>query len=298
MGKRSDFERHPRGLYPTPESAVQPLLPHLPPAVHFDEPCAGDGALVRHLEAAGHSLGTASDIEPMAHGILKYDARSIGQCNGDLFITNPPWPEPNRRGDASHQVVTNLFNSPQSGGTKSNPTLPVMPPADTAGASQKGNAMSYQYRTPNRKSDTREYDITLGDEAWKSSIGLPYPEGSYGWKEAPSVAQIADRMQSEVWGYPLLLDLLRDLLNDGMEEAISYICKSHLEAGTPISHDEFESIVHGDDFRKDLAPKVFLFLSHHLRNEGLWFVIAGVKQAFEPALNEKRAAKTQEYGQD
>jgi hypothetical protein len=108
MGKRSNFERHPRGLYPTPESAVQPLLPFLPPAVQFDEPCAGDGALVRHLEVAGHSLGTASDIEPMAVGILKYDARSIKKCSGDMFITNPPWPEPNRRGEPTLSMLMHL----------------------------------------------------------------------------------------------------------------------------------------------------------------------------------------------
>ena len=108
MGKRSDFGRHPRGLYPTPVSAVQPLLPHLPAVVQFDEPCAGDGALVQHLEVAGHSLGIASDIQPMAHGILKYDAHVIVQFNGDMFITNPPWPEPNRRGDPTLTILMHL----------------------------------------------------------------------------------------------------------------------------------------------------------------------------------------------
>ena len=29
MGKRSDFERIPRDLYPTPAKAVQPLIPYL-----------------------------------------------------------------------------------------------------------------------------------------------------------------------------------------------------------------------------------------------------------------------------
>ena len=108
MGKRSDFERHPRGLYPTPESAVRPMLPHLPTAVRFDEPCAGDGALVRHLEAEGHSLGAASDIQPMAGGIATSDARGIKQCSGDMFITNPPWPEPNKRGDPTLSILMHL----------------------------------------------------------------------------------------------------------------------------------------------------------------------------------------------
>lgn len=43
MGKRSDFERIPHGLYPTPESAVLPLLQILTTGVDFDEPYAGDG---------------------------------------------------------------------------------------------------------------------------------------------------------------------------------------------------------------------------------------------------------------
>ena len=43
MGKRSEFERHKNNFYPTPESAVLPLLPHLPPECEFEEPCAGNG---------------------------------------------------------------------------------------------------------------------------------------------------------------------------------------------------------------------------------------------------------------
>ena len=38
MGKRSDFERIPRDYYPTPYSAVEPLLPHLPENFTFAEP--------------------------------------------------------------------------------------------------------------------------------------------------------------------------------------------------------------------------------------------------------------------
>jgi hypothetical protein len=109
MGKRSDnFERNPRGFYPTPESAVRPLLRHLPSTVQFDEPCAGDGALVRHLEAAGHSLAFASDIHPMGKGIVKYDALNLDRCNGDVFITNPPWPEQHRRGEPVLSILTHL----------------------------------------------------------------------------------------------------------------------------------------------------------------------------------------------
>lgn len=94
MGKRSDFERVPRDFYPTPREAVLPLLPHLTHGDSFIEPCAGDGALVYHLEEAGMSCRHASDIEPRADWIDEEDA-----INGDMWvhdsmdyiITNPPW---------------------------------------------------------------------------------------------------------------------------------------------------------------------------------------------------------------
>mgnify|MGYP003653906268 CR=1 FL=1 len=96
MGKRSDFARIPRDFYPTPESAVLPLLPHLEYGAAFVEPCAGDGALVQHLEAAGMSCQWAYDIEPRADFVDQRDALAIDrdQCGGtsaDYIITNPPW---------------------------------------------------------------------------------------------------------------------------------------------------------------------------------------------------------------
>lgn len=94
MGKRSDFERIPRDLYPTPAEAVAPLLPHLAPQRLFAEPCAGDGRLIRHLEDAGHSCVYASDIHPMADGIQQCDFRDVDQravSHADCIITNPPW---------------------------------------------------------------------------------------------------------------------------------------------------------------------------------------------------------------
>jgi hypothetical protein len=94
MGKRSDFHRRERDFYATPREAVLPLLPHLAPATRFFEPCAGDGALVRHLEAAGHVCARASDIEPQAAGIgrrcvLTQSVLPLGR--NPVFITNPPW---------------------------------------------------------------------------------------------------------------------------------------------------------------------------------------------------------------
>jgi len=50
-GKRSAFERSEADFYPTPRAAVVSLIPHLPGIHSFAEPCAGDGASVRHLES-------------------------------------------------------------------------------------------------------------------------------------------------------------------------------------------------------------------------------------------------------
>ena len=91
MGKRSNFERVERDFYPTPYEAVVPLLPHLEPLVSFDEPCAGNGALVEILENTGRLCASMSDIEPQIKQIERKDLFSITKCTGDMFITNPPW---------------------------------------------------------------------------------------------------------------------------------------------------------------------------------------------------------------
>jgi len=93
LGKRSNFDRNPRDYYPTPEAAVIPLLPYLPPETHFIEPCAGDGRLVRHLEKFGHRCGYACDIEPQADGIDTRDILFFGNRlpETEMIITNPPW---------------------------------------------------------------------------------------------------------------------------------------------------------------------------------------------------------------
>ena len=64
MGKRSDFERIPRDLYPTPAKGVQPLIPYLRAAGirSFAEPCCGNGDLVRHLEGYGLTCAYRGDI--------------------------------------------------------------------------------------------------------------------------------------------------------------------------------------------------------------------------------------------
>ena len=93
MGKRSDFERQPRDFYPTPMEAVKPLLEHLPEDFSFAEPCAGNGALIEHLETKGICMW-ASDIEPRAEGIHKCDYSYVGfdeLIESNYVITNPPW---------------------------------------------------------------------------------------------------------------------------------------------------------------------------------------------------------------
>jgi hypothetical protein len=95
LGKRSDFARRERDFYPTPAAAVAPLLKHLPPRTTFCEPCAGDGALVHHLEDAGHHCLAAYDIQawPLWR-IIHKDALELDRHDlnhADYIITNPPW---------------------------------------------------------------------------------------------------------------------------------------------------------------------------------------------------------------
>lgn len=94
MGKRSSFERIERDLYPTPKEAVEPLLKRLPAWSTFAEPCCGDGALARHLQAAGHELRFASDIEPLVPYGVPMDYTNLHAADvedSDFIITNPPW---------------------------------------------------------------------------------------------------------------------------------------------------------------------------------------------------------------
>jgi len=97
MGRRSDFARLPRDAYATPAKAVLPLLPFLTPGTRFIEPCAGDGALVRHLQAFGHLCVGAWDIVPRHQAIAQRDALTLtvaDVCEADCFVTNLPWTRP------------------------------------------------------------------------------------------------------------------------------------------------------------------------------------------------------------
>jgi hypothetical protein len=86
MGKRSNFERREADFYPTPQAAVEPLIPYLRGIRSFAEPCAGDGALVRHLEEFGLRCVYAGDIRS------GQDALALDQYGAaDAIITNPPY---------------------------------------------------------------------------------------------------------------------------------------------------------------------------------------------------------------
>ena len=95
MGKRSDFSRNPKDFYSTPYEGVVPLLPYLN-AAEFIEPCAGDGRLIRHLEAHGMKCVYACDIDPLAPGIENKDVLFLGNKlpPAPAIITNPPWSRP------------------------------------------------------------------------------------------------------------------------------------------------------------------------------------------------------------
>jgi hypothetical protein len=97
MSKRcASFPRRANDDYPTPAQAVVPLLPHLPPAITFVEPCAGAGQLARALVAAGMRHVGSFD--------LPNDARvHVYPDEGDCFVTNPPWSRP-----LLHSIIENL----------------------------------------------------------------------------------------------------------------------------------------------------------------------------------------------
>lgn len=104
MGKRSDFERVPRDFYPTPLSAVVPLLAHLPVHSYYQEPCAGDGALARWLRRENHVVVSGSDIDPRAHWVVQQDAITVvADPQAQFFITNPPWDR-----KVLHPIIVNL----------------------------------------------------------------------------------------------------------------------------------------------------------------------------------------------
>ena len=114
MSKRAPgLPQRPRGYWPTPLAAVIPLIPYLPPRARYGEPCAGDGALIRHLSdlwPGGRPIW-ASDIQPDGPGIDEMAVSEIRPqvCDEvDLWITNPPWPKTGQNGDPAISIIRHL----------------------------------------------------------------------------------------------------------------------------------------------------------------------------------------------
>lgn len=113
MGKRSNYEKRPRGFYPTPWAAVEPLTGHLAPWAKIGEPCAGDGALCQHLYDAGYLINWASDIAPQDPRVLQRDALQLTAAelaDVDVFVTNPPWPEPRKFGQPTMALLEHMIS--------------------------------------------------------------------------------------------------------------------------------------------------------------------------------------------
>jgi hypothetical protein len=98
MGKRSNFERRVADFYPTPRAAVVPLIPHLHGIRSFAEPCAGDGALVRHLEGFGLRCVYAGDIRTGQDALERDD-----YGGAEVIISNPPWSR-----DLMHRLIVHF----------------------------------------------------------------------------------------------------------------------------------------------------------------------------------------------
>jgi hypothetical protein len=87
MAKRSNFKRRKQDAYLTIDpNAVKALAPHLGRVRSFAEPCAGEGHLVRQLEAIGLTCRMFGDI---ATG---QDALQLANVHGaQAIISNTPW---------------------------------------------------------------------------------------------------------------------------------------------------------------------------------------------------------------
>jgi hypothetical protein len=94
VGRRSDLPRIRNDAYATPLAAVTPLVPFLNQTTPFVEPCVGDGALVRHLEACGRVCVAAFDVAPRHPSIVVRDALTLTATDlvgTECIISNLPW---------------------------------------------------------------------------------------------------------------------------------------------------------------------------------------------------------------
>lgn len=110
MTKRTSgkFDRRANDAYDTPHSCIPALIPHLPRACYFIEPCAGKGDLVDHLTKYGHTCLAAFDIEPRRGDIERrsaFQVRIRRPGANTFFITNPPWER-----TVLHPLIRHLAN--------------------------------------------------------------------------------------------------------------------------------------------------------------------------------------------
>lgn len=100
MGKRSDFERRKHDKYMTTDKRpIARLQPHLPRGLHYAEPCAGKGDLIKLMEWHGHTCTYAGDTRPgrqwmVRRSALQLDGAWRRRSGAKMFITNPPWSRP------------------------------------------------------------------------------------------------------------------------------------------------------------------------------------------------------------
>lgn len=94
-------ERREKDFYPTPMEAVVPLIPHLDCCSMFFEPCAGNGALIKHIEELTEGnifCVDACDIDPQpSDWVFEIEQRNAlslkfeDVADSDYIITNPPF---------------------------------------------------------------------------------------------------------------------------------------------------------------------------------------------------------------
>lgn len=110
MSKRTPgLPRRPREYWATPFVAVRPIVPFVPPSARWIEPCAGDGAIVRHMARLMPSAPCvgAYDIEPQSAEVRRADALTL-EMRPDLYITNPPWPRAGSGGEPVLGLIKHL----------------------------------------------------------------------------------------------------------------------------------------------------------------------------------------------
>lgn len=99
MGKRSNFKRRPQDEYDTPETAVIPLLSHLPRKFIYCEPCVGSGDLWRAISKHKEAYAIMSDIRLRGEMVFSNSCKEKDAlkmlpselADVDYIITNPPW---------------------------------------------------------------------------------------------------------------------------------------------------------------------------------------------------------------